>query len=77
MMITCAVHNMCNSTLSISQPTAGRIADLDMTTSTSPNSDQRRPTKETVDVSVLREIARNSLVHALNSVSLFLRFLDV
>ena len=42
-----------------------------MTTSTSSNSDQRQPTKETVDVSVLREIARNSLVHALNSVSPF------
>lgn len=40
-----------------------------MTTSTAPNSDQRR---ETVDVSLLREIARNSLVHALNSVSHFL-----
>ncbi|KAF8482065.1 Sec1-like protein [Russula ochroleuca] len=37
-----------------------------MTTSTPPNSDQRR---ETVDVSILREIARNSLVHALNSVN--------
>jgi hypothetical protein len=46
-----------------------------MTTSTStsisPNSDQRRPAKETVDVSVLREIARSALVHALNSVSDF------
>ncbi|KAI0304598.1 Sec1-like protein, partial [Russula brevipes] len=40
-----------------------------MTTSTSPSSDQRRPAKETVDVSVLREIARSSLVHALNSVN--------
>lgn len=39
-----------------------------MTTST-PNSDQRRPARETVDVSILREIARNSLVHALNSVN--------
>ena len=44
-----------------------------MTTST-PNSDQRRPARETVDVSILREIARNSLVHALNSVSRFLLF---
>jgi vacuolar protein sorting-associated protein 33A len=35
------------------------------------SSDQRRPAEETVDVSILREIARNSLVHALNSVSLF------
>src|SRR6266851_1718775 len=43
---------------------------LDMTTSTSPTSDQRRPAKESIDVSILREIARNSLVHALNSVSL-------
>lgn len=39
-----------------------------MITST-PNSDQRRPARETVDVSILREIARNSLVHALNSVN--------
>ncbi len=33
-----------------------------MTTSI-PSSDQGRPTRETVDVSILREIARNSLVH--------------
>jgi hypothetical protein len=44
---------------------------LDMSTSTSSNSDQRRAAKEAVDVSVLRDIARNSLVHALNSVSPF------
>ncbi|KAH9997774.1 Sec1-like protein [Russula compacta] len=41
-----------------------------MTTSSTPSSsDQRRPAKETVDVSILREIARNSLIHALNSVN--------
>src|SRR6266404_4287082 len=33
------------------------------------NSDQPRSSKETADVSVLQEVARNSLVHALNSVS--------
>ena len=48
--------------------TPGRTSVPKMTTSTAPNSDQRR---ETVDVSLLREIARNSLVHALNSVSRF------
>jgi hypothetical protein len=39
---------------------------------TSSNSDQRRPSQESVDVSILREVARTSLVHALNSVSSFL-----
>jgi vacuolar protein sorting-associated protein 33A len=40
---------------------------------TSSNSDQRRPSQESVDVSILREVARSSLVHALNSVSLLLQ----
>jgi vacuolar protein sorting-associated protein 33A len=39
---------------------------------TSSNSDQRRPSQESVDVSILREVARSSLVHALNSVSVLL-----
>jgi hypothetical protein len=57
----------------MSERAAGRTPVLAMTTSAStlPSSDQRRPAKETIDVSILREIARNSLVHALNSVSLF------
>jgi hypothetical protein len=56
-----------------SERAAGRTPTLEMTTSAStlPSSDQCRPAKESVDVSILREIARNSLVHALNSVSLF------
>lgn len=41
-----------------------------MTSSSSnSNSDQPRSSKETADVSILREVARNSLVHALNSVN--------
>ncbi|KAI9444915.1 Sec1-like protein [Lactarius indigo] len=41
-----------------------------MTSSSSnSNSDQPRTSKETADVSILREVARNSLVHALNSVN--------
>ncbi|KAH9178834.1 Sec1-like protein [Lactarius sanguifluus] len=41
-----------------------------MTSSSSnSNSDQLRSSKETADVSILREVARNSLVHALNSVN--------
>ncbi|KAH9004143.1 Sec1-like protein [Lactarius hatsudake] len=41
-----------------------------MTSSSSnSNSDQPRPSKETADISILREVARNSLVHALNSVN--------
>jgi vacuolar protein sorting-associated protein 33A len=38
---------------------------------TSSNSDQRRPSQGSVDVSILREVARTSLVHALNSVRSF------
>ncbi|KAI0274951.1 Sec1-like protein [Gloeopeniophorella convolvens] len=35
----------------------------------SSNPDQHQPTKDAADVSILREVARNSLVHALNSVN--------
>lgn len=40
-----------------------------MTSSSNSNSDQPRSSKEVADVSILREVARNSLVHALNSVN--------
>ncbi|KAI0308101.1 Sec1-like protein [Multifurca ochricompacta] len=39
------------------------------TSSSSSGPHQRRPSVETVDVSILREVARSSLVHALNSVN--------
>jgi hypothetical protein len=39
-----------------------------MTSSSNSNSDQPRSSKDVADVSILREVARNSLVHALNSV---------
>lgn len=75
-MCTCTGHTVTipsRNTYTTSERAAGRIPVLEMTTSAStlPSSDQRRPAKETVDVSILREIARNSLVHALNSVSPF------
>ncbi|KAF8273032.1 Sec1-like protein [Lactarius quietus] len=40
-----------------------------MTSSANSNSDQPRSSKDAADVSILREVARNSLVHALNSVN--------
>ncbi len=50
---------------------AARTSAVAMTSSSNSNSnsDQPRSSKETADVSILREVARNSLVHALNSVS--------
>lgn len=47
-----------------------RTSAVAMTSSSNSNSDQPRSSKEVADVSILREVARNSLVHALNSVRL-------